>query len=263
VAIWRYPVKSMLGEELNASQVTARGLLGDRALGLIDFETGKVVGAKNPRRWPRMFEFRAAYVVPLSDSRALPPVRVTLPDGSVLTTDQTDANDRLSAALDRAVRLASPDSGQALAEGYAPDEDFLEQRDQVFEFELPHGTFFDLAVVLLLTTATLDRLRTSVPEGRFEARRFRPNLVIETPDGTDGFVEQDWTGKSLTVGDEVVLRITGPCPRCVMTTLAQGDLPKDPRILRAAARLSGGNVGAYASVARPGRIRRGDVVTLG
>lgn len=97
---------------------------------------------------------------------------------------------------------------------------------------MPSGTFFDLAPVHLVTTATINRLRELAPQSRFEVRRFRPNLVVESPTGASGFVENDWIGRTLAIGDEVRLNITGPCPRCVMTTLAQGDLPKDPGILR-------------------------------
>ena len=92
VAIWRYPVKSMLGEELNATAVTERGLVGDRALALVDVATGKVASAKNPRRWPTLFDFRAAYVEPPGGGAPLPPVRITFPDGQTLTTDRADAS---------------------------------------------------------------------------------------------------------------------------------------------------------------------------
>lgn len=127
---------------------------------------------------------------------------------------------------------------------------------------MPPGTFFDLGIVHVITTATLDRLRQLYPEGRFEVRRFRPNVVVGLPDGQAGFVENEWVGRALTIGDEVRLRITQPCPRCVMTTVAQDDLPKDPGILRTAARHNEVNVGVYATVERPGRIRRGDAVRL-
>jgi uncharacterized protein YcbX len=113
-----------------------------------------------------------------------------------------------------------------------------------------------------LTTATLDRLRELYPQGRFEARRFRPNIVVASTDGATGFVEDAWIGQTVRIGDEVQLGITGPCPRCVMTTLAQADLPKDSRILRTAAQHNQVNVGVYASALRGGRVRRGDAVSL-
>ena len=263
VALWRYPVKSMLGEELNATEVTRHGLVGDRQFAVIDRVTGKVAGAKNPRKWGNFFEFQAAYTETPHPVSKLPAVRLTLPDGSQTTSEQPDVVHKLSRALGHEVAFARIESGgssENQAEEYWPDLDGLEFRDTVTDFELPEGTFFDLAVVHLLTTSTLDRLRKLYPEGRFEARRFRPNIVVSTPG--QGFVENDWVGHTIAIGDEVRLQITGTCGRCVMTTLAQGDLPKDPGILRTAAQKNNANVGVYADVITGGTIRRGDRVAL-
>jgi len=149
-----------------------------------------------------------------------------------------------------------------IAEEYWTDIESLDHRDTVTDFALPEGTFFDCAAVHLLTTSTLDRLRELYPQGRFEARRFRPNVVVEPASGAKDFIENAWVGRTLAIGEEVRLSITGPCPRCVMTTLPQGDLPRDPGILRAAAQHNHANVGVYAAVARGGTIRRGDPVGL-
>jgi uncharacterized protein len=138
----------------------------------------------------------------------------------------------------------------------------LDHRDTVTDFDLPEGTFFDCAVVHVLTTATLDRLRELYPQGRFEVRRFRPNVVVETANGVKDFIEDAWIGRTVRIGDDVQLFITGPCPRCVMTTLAQGDLPKDSGILRTAAQHNEVNVGVYASVLRGGHVRRGDAIRV-
>src|SRR5690349_2061048 len=124
-AIRRYPVKSMMGEEIDATLVTDRGVLGDRAYALVDAETGKVASAKNPRRWPNLFEFRAAYAETIRDARSLPPARVTLPGGDVLETGQADVATRLSTAVGRAVRLEQTPAEGATAEGYWPDHDWL------------------------------------------------------------------------------------------------------------------------------------------
>jgi uncharacterized protein len=258
-AIWRYPVKSMLGEELSATEVTDLGLLGDRAYALVDVETGKVASAKNPRRWPNLFEFHASYLAPPVDARALPPVRITLPHGEIVTTDQSDAEPRLSDLVGRPVRLARSGTEAATAEGYWPDHDWLAHRDQVFEVLLPTGTFFDIGLVHLVMTTTLDRLHALNPASRFEVPRFRPNFVIEPADGVD---ENDWIGRTLAVGD-VELRIDRPCSRCVMTTLSQGSLPKDPGVLRTVVQENEGNVGVYATVVSGGWVRQGDTVGLG
>jgi uncharacterized protein YcbX len=260
-AIWRYPVKSILGEELNAVDVTEYGLSGDRSLALIDRETGKVASAKNPRLWPNLFEYRASYLRPPVDTQSLPLVRIDLPTGESLTTEQTDLEDQLSASLGRAVRIAQASNEIVTSEGYWPDYDWLESPDEVFEFALPQGTFFDGMPVHILTTATLAFLKATAPRSRFDVRRFRPNFVIETPDGTHGFVEDDWIGRTLAFG-EVTLRIERPCPRCVMTTLSQANLPKDPEVLRAAVQKNAGNVGAYATVVDSGQVRYGNVVKV-
>ena len=266
VALWRYPVKSMMGEELNAAEVTERGFVGDRRFAVVDAATGKVAGAKNPRKWGNFFDFRAAYVEPPKTGSKLPAVRLTLPDGTVVSSEQPDLAPILSKALGREVAFAEAqhggESSGAQAEEYWPDMEGLDHRDTVTEWELPAGTFFDLAVVHLLTTATIERLRALYPEGRFEVRRFRPNIVVATGPDAQGFVENDWIGHTIAIGGEVRLQITGPCPRCVMTTLPQGDLPKDAGILRTAAQHNQANVGVYADVIAGGTTRRGDPVTL-
>ncbi len=218
----------MLGEELNASEVTRSGLVGDRAYALIDSSDGKGASAKNPRKWPSLFDFRAALVDAPAPGVKVPPARITLQDGTSVKSDQPDVHKILSRVLGRDVRLsASRDVTAATAEEYWPDMDGLDHRDTVADFGLPEGTFSDCAVTHLLTTATLDRLRMLYPHGRFEVRRFRPNIVVETANGENDFVENAWIGRSLAIGDAVRLSITGPCPRCVMTTLPQGDLPRD------------------------------------
>jgi uncharacterized protein YcbX len=265
VALWRHPVKSMMGEELNASAVTERGLLGDRAYALVDSADGKVASAKNPRKWPTLFDFRATFIEPPRLGASVPSVRITLPDGTIATSQQSDLNEILSKALNRQVTLCAAERGRvspANAEEYWPDIEGLDYRDTVTDFALPEGTFFDCATVHLLTTATLDRLRELYPKGRFEVRRFRPNIVVEPAAGEKTFMENAWIGHTLCVGDEVRLNVSGPCPRCVMTTLPQGDLPKDAGILRTAAQHNQVHVGVYVSVARGGTIRRGDPVRL-
>ena len=275
VSIWRYPVKSMMGEELHDATVSDHGLFGDRVYALLDGSDGRVATAKNPRKWPTLFAFGSTFIE-RSEGAHSSVVRITLPDGTVVTGDQSDLNRLLSKAINREVTLVAtgrgpaggaqssvPASRTAKAEEYWPDIEGLDYRDAVTDFELPAGTFFDCATVHLLTTATLDTLRQFYPQGRFEVQRFRPNIVVKPVEFEQPFPENSWIGHSLAVGDEVRLNITGPCGRCVMTTLAQGDLPSDTGILRTAVRQNRANVGVYAAVVRGGTIRRGDQVRLG
>ena len=162
----------------------------------------------------------------------LPPVRITLPAGTIITSQQSDLDEVLSKAVNRKVTLGAVDSGAvdsategrharaANAEEYWPDMDGLDYRDTVTDFALPEGSFFDCATVHLLTTATLDQLRELYPKGRFEVRRFRPNIVVKPASSETGFAENAWIGHTICIG-EIRLNITGPCPRCVMTTLPQ------------------------------------------
>jgi len=262
VALWRYPVKSMQGEELNAIRITERGLVGDRVYALIDGETGKIVSAKNPKKWPHLFDFRAAFVEPPEGCGPVLPARITFPDGTAVTSTAPELNSMLSQGLGREVALESLPPKEPRLEEYWPDLEELDQRDTVTDEPMPPGSFFDGAPVHLLTTAALDRLREAYSDGRFEVRRFRPNIVIRPDADTSGFVENEWVGRTLAIGEEVRLCIERPCPRCVMTTLPQSDLPADTGILRAAARTNQGHVGVYATVVHGGTIRRGDSVRI-
>jgi uncharacterized protein len=275
VSLWRYPVKSMLGEELNSSYVTERGLVGDRAYALIDQETGKVASAKNPRKWGKLFDFRAAFIEdppPPQEvyENILPPVRITFPDGThIFSSNQhnDDIDHTLSSVLGREVRLMrATDLEKSSYEEYWPDIEGLAQREKVTDEAMPSKTFFDIAVIHILTTSTIDRLRELYPEGRFEVRRFRPNIVVESASSSEekkDFIENLWVGKKLKIGEDIVLKIIGPCTRCVMITLPQGDLPKDLGILRTVAQYNRVTAGVYATVhSGGGTIRRGDLVRL-
>jgi len=270
--LWRYPVKSMAGRRLDAAAVTEGGLAGDRAFALIDRETGKLASAKLPRKWASLLDCRVDFADESTDGGHAP-LQFTLPGGESFRSDDEDAETLLSQALGRPVRLAG-----TLPEGTVVEyvSDPLGDPETVTEFPpgwaAPEGAFFDYAPVHLLTTASLDRLQELYPDGRFEVARFRPNIVVQPDASTAGFVENDWVGRTLAIGSEVQLRIIDPAPRCVMTTMAQGDLPADAGILRTVAqhnlaRFSPSDaampcVGVYAAVLRGGTVRNGDSVTL-
>lgn len=259
--IWRYPVKSMRGEELNAAEITLRGLDGDRRFAVIDAETGKVASAKHPPKWGRLFDCRALLEPNATNDQAAP-VHVMLPDGQWTRSGTSDMDERLSALLGRTVRLTAAVPVTPKLEEYWPDVPGRARQDTVTDEVMPAGTFFDGALIHLMTTATLDALRRLYPEGRFEVRRFRPNLVVASPPGEPRFLENDWINRTLAIGPNLRLKVTGPCARCVMTTLPQGDLPEDPGILRTAVQHNRAAVGLYATVLTPGRIVRGDQIRL-
>jgi len=270
--LWRYPVKSMMGEELNGAEITKGGLLGDRAYALVDAETGKVISAKNPKKWPNIFFFRAASITPNSQD-SLQPLWITLPDGTVLRSDQSDINEKLSQFLGNKVVLQTQSPKDAKLEQFWPEfeGEANEVSNEAVAGDAPKGTFFDYAALHLLTTSSIEAMQHHYPEGRFEVRRFRPNIMIDTT-GLTGFVENDWVGKTIKLGNSLRLQVTDPCPRCVMPTLAQGDLPQDngifkngiaknkPMVPFAGKELP--SVGVYARVLSPGWVKRGDVVSI-
>jgi uncharacterized protein YcbX len=259
-ALHRYPVKSMQGEEMDTVLVTERGIYGDRAFALIDTETGKVASAKNPRKWPGLFDYHAAYTSLGNGNGTSSSVRITLPGGGEVMSDAPDVATVLSNALGRPVTIAGSPPKQGTLEEYWPDLEELPHRDAVTDEAMPSGTFFDCALVHLLTTATLKKLQELYPDGRFDVARFRPNILIESDE--DGFAENAWIGRTLAIGDNVRLNIYGGTPRCVMTTLPQADLPQDTNILKTAAMHNGAHIGVYATVVQTGPISLGDAVYL-
>src|SRR5919109_74492 len=260
----------MLGEELNSSYVTERGLVGDRAYALVDEETGKVASAKNPRKWEKLFDFRSVFIDPPQAAENIPPVRITLPDGvQIFSGQDKDINYTLSKALGRGVRLMKANLDKPSYEEYWPDIEGLAQREKVTDEAMPSHTFFDIAVIHIMTTSTIDRLRELYPEGRFEVRRFRPNIVVDLASSGEekkkkkDFIENLWVGKKLKIGEDIVLRVIAPCTRCVMIILPQADLPRDLGILRTVAQYNRVTAGIYATVhGDGGTIRRGDQVRL-
>jgi uncharacterized protein len=286
-ALWRYPVKSMQGERLDAAEVTANGTVGDRSYAVVDVETGKVASAKHPRKWGRLLECEAAFVSQPAAGVPPPPVRITLPDGATVRSDDAGVDDALSSALGRPARLTSVVPDECTLEEVWPDieglapAEFIEQTttdhedgepvsDIAMGLAAPKGTFYDLAVLHLLTTATLEHLGSLYPEGRFDVRRYRPNVLIDT--GERGFVENDWPGRTVGIGSDLEASVSLATMRCVMTTLAQPDLPKDRVLLQTIARHNRIEIpglghwacaGVYAGVAAPGSVRVGDPVSLG
>ena len=284
--IWMFPVKSMRGVRLEQGEFTERGLVGDRAYAIIDADTGKVASAKSVRLFPDLFGCRAEFVEPPRLDDELPQVRITLPDGTSVTSDSNDVDRVLSAFFRRDVTLARAAPDDFTIDQYHPDVEDADpagHRDTVVEQKLgsaffaeaglaspvPVGSFFDLFPVSVLTTSTLDQLTKLQPDSSFDARRFRMNVIVDTKEA--GFVENNWIGRELAIGGAIRLNVALPDPRCVMTTLAQEELPRDTEILRTLVRhnrIQVGDaglfpcVGVYAVVRASGNLRTGDSVSL-
>lgn len=284
--LWRFPVKSMGGEQLDRADVTKRGVVGDRAYALIDSDTGKVVSAKSVRLFPDLLTCKAAFVEPPGNGGEVPPVKISLSDGTSVTSDSGDADAVLSAFFKRNITLAKAAPDDFTIDMYHPDVEgagsggdrgtVVAQKlgaalfaELGMESPVPAGSFFDVFPMSVVTTSTLSQLNELRPESSFDLRRFRMNVIVNTQ--RPGFIENDWVGHELVLGDEVQLNVASPDARCVMTTLAQDDLPNDTEILRTLVRHNKIQVGdrgkfpcagVYAVVAASGTIRCGDRVSL-
>jgi uncharacterized protein YcbX len=284
-ALWRFPVKSMLGEQADAVDIAAGGVVGDRAFAIRDRETGKVASAKHPKLWPNLLACRATFVDAPRPDDDLPAVRIDLADGTTVRSDSADVDAVLSRFFGREVELArAADNGYTIDQ-YHPDQEDYDpdgHRDEVVEARLgaaffndrglpsavPEESFFDLFPLSVLTTSTLDRLGQLESQSQFDARRFRMNVIVDSP--AEGFVENEWIGHTLAIGDDVQIDVALPDPRCVMPSLAHEELPKDHGILKALAVHNRVDVagalfpcaGVYAVPRTAGTVHNDDRVTM-
>src|SRR5215218_8642615 len=230
--LWRYPVKSLQGEQLDSVEVTGDGLEGDRRFAIYDVETGFGLTA---RRVPELL-FASAR---LRDDGS---VDITLPDGSLARHD-----DPLSAWLGRRVALRSLDA-EVPRRYENPVVDFEHERERDWApFEGAPGAFHDSsgARVSLVSTATI---------GEWDRRRFRSNVLLDG-DGEDSLV-----GAQVLLGDAVI-EVGMRIERCVMTVRPQpGGIERDLQVLRTIARERDTCLAVGAVVTKPGRVAVGDAL---
>lgn len=274
--IWRYPVKSMIGEPVDVADVEVLGMVGDRAWAVRDEVRGGIRGAK---KIGGLMRFAAAY----TDGPGTA-VTITLPDsGRTVRAGDDEANAAVSEALEHQVTLwprlpatnldhyrrGAPDSDDLMEElraifGREPDEplpDLSVFPPEIIEFESPLGTYYDAFPLLIMSTSAFTSMERALPGSNLDVRRFRPNLVVDTGD-EPGHPELGWVGSTLRVGD-VELELVVGCPRCVMVTREVDErTPQDRSVLRHIVADLDQNVGVYANVIRPGSVRVGDAVTL-
>jgi hypothetical protein len=290
--LWHHPVKSMRGERVEEVVLGPGGLIGDRAYGFVDLETERLISAKHPKRYAALLECHAAFVEPPRVDAPTPPVRVTFPDGTS-TEDEQEITRGVAALLGREVKLVTSLPPGVLyeevwpeLEGFGPDEFYgmllITPADQDDAGErivgIPTGvaapgTLVDFGAMHVVAASTLTALAAAHPDGDWDVRRFRPNVVFQDEGtGEPGvYAEDEWVGSDLQIGESARVHIVAPTPRCIMPTLAQGELARDHDILRTVARVNRRSLGelgrfacagAYAEVVAPGVVRTGDPVVV-
>jgi uncharacterized protein YcbX len=299
--IWRYPVKSMAGEQLEACSVGLNGIPGDRGWAIRD-ETARET--TNGKHFPLLMQCSARYREAPANG-VIPHVELRLPGGLQLGSDAPNINARLTELLGkpvslwplqpasntehyrrrsktarlygrlarfRAFRAALPvltsfgPANAELRESFSrePDEpipDLSTLPPELFEFTSPRGTYFDAFPIHVLTTASLEMMKRLNPAATWDVRRFRPNFLIETDPAIKDPIEVEWGGQKVRLG-AVELKCEIPTVRCGMTIQAQAEFPKDPSILRTIVKDADQNLGIYASVVTAGEVRVGDVVEV-
>jgi uncharacterized protein YcbX len=281
ISVWRYPVKSLGGERIPRAEILGGiGIPGDRGWALRDEKIGEIRGAK---QIPGLLRCGARYLEEPRGSET-PPVEIAFPDGSRLRSDAPAVSQRISEVAGRTVKLvarqpASDTDFYARREpltleamramfGLEPDEplpDLSTLPPEVMRdlgpYIAPLGTLFDTCELHLLSTQSLASLAARLPESAIDVRRFRPNLLVDLPGARDEFPEQALSGRRLRAGT-ALLEVSFPMMRCGMVTQPQGELPKDPRILRTLVRERKQELGAAVRVLEPGVVAEGDRVEV-
>jgi uncharacterized protein len=269
--LWRYPVKSMLGEPMAKIGLTGLGVDGDRRFALRNLSTNKIISSKQPKHGTKLLQIEAR------TTESGEGIDITI-DGKTYRSDQVETlNAVLSELLELPVALVASTTNEETYESYWPEVEGIALSDVTTDFPIgmftEKGTFADLGALHLLTTASVAALQALIPETIITTRRFRPSIVIEAaaaPNSAQPFIENEWTQKTVAIG-EATIAVSLCAPRCIMTTLAQPGLPQAKEILRALAshnRLFFDGfghfacLGVYAEVTGNGTVRVGDAVTM-
>jgi len=271
--LWTYPVKSMIGVTADSVSLSTLGIVGDRHWAIRDIERGGIRGAK---KIPQLMQCSARSAGDGSEH-----VVITLPNGQEVSSRDANVDDLLSATFGRPVLLQSlptdgstehfesgvPDNPDMMTEireimGRDEDEplpDFAVFPPVIFDFATPPGTHYDCWPLLVMSTSALEAMQKAVPDSVVDILRFRPSIMIDTPDEV-GHPEFSWKGRKGQLGSAVV-EFHDPCPRCIMITRRINDsIPEDRAILRHVVRDLNQAVGVYARIVTPGKVSVGDTL---
>ncbi|MGJ8686982.1 MAG: MOSC domain-containing protein [Spongiibacteraceae bacterium] len=277
--LWRYPVKSMAGEVVAAADIEKLGMVGDRCWAIRDEDAGEL---SSVRKLPKLLMCTPQYHAEPTAGQTgqqLPDVSVTLPDGTLFSSGDTDKDQHLSKYLGKNVslqamqprsdwrfyKLATPNGEAAMKKQFATKTlpsmasiSWLKMLELAI-FATPLGRFHDVYPLHILSSNTLQNLSSLSPEADFNVQRFRPNLYIESAESRDNFDEFDWVGGRLYIGDTII-KCESRTVRCLMPAQPQPGFGKDAAVLRTIEKHTARHTGINATVIKAGRIKAGDKV---
>ena len=278
--LWRYPVKSMAGEQLSAVDIDSNGVAGDRGWAVREVEADVT---RNAREMPKLLQFAASYAEDPSFARRSPAVTITTPQEVQVQSADDDRDAQLTEILGRPVTLTPLHPADDLAwyargtmpEGADPmamlrqllgmeDDDPIPDLSGLPQdlqgFSTPPGTYFDCYPMHIMTTSSLNTLAEVGGGDDVDVRRFRPNVLIDTGEN-EGLLEVDWTGKKLRLG-EVVIEMMTTTVRCSVPAHAQRDFGSSRAVGRALIENTKQHLGSYCNVLEGGTVKIGDEVEL-
>lgn len=278
--LWRYPVKSMEGELLDKAQIEKLGLMGDRCWAIrdeIENQTSSV------RRLPKLLQCTARYqhepIIGQVGS-LIPHVKITLPDGTTLHSNDDNTNDILSDFLKmnvsirplqprsnwRFYRLKTIDGEEALKKQFNTKEALPSMASvswmkmlELSIFSTPLGRYYDAYPLHIVSSNSIEKLKSLEPEGDFQSKRFRPNIFIQCSKTNPNLDEFDWVGGKLHIGDTII-KCESRTVRCLMPAQPQPRLKKDSKVLRTLEKHTGRHLGLNATVLKAGTVSHGDPV---
>ena len=282
--IWRYPVKSFGGEKLKFAKLGETGIPYDRHWVVRDVQTGELLGGRSVAE---LMLFSARFCETPNEERQI--AEIVFPDGATLRTDDDSIDQRLSGVLERPVTLSAV-RGIGDTEYYKRPQSFNFTPDIIrrsFGLEVGEpltdlsgqteasaayikgwqnyrtrpGTHFDTSTLHILTEASLRHIASLLPDEDISVERFRPNILVKDVQQAIGPLEFEWVTRQLSIGDAII-DVTWETVRCIMTTRAQSDLSKAPKIMRTLVKNTKQNLGVCAEVRNGGQIAIEDPVLL-
>ena len=251
-SLWRYPVKSMRGEELQEMFASYAGVYGDRLFAFASSANAKGFPFFTGRDQRQMIRYRARFRNP---EKAARPVNLS-------DAEKHNPNPISADASELMVDVETPDGKTFAIDDPALIDNLRANIDQKHELKLlgSDKAITDCSPLSILAVQTARKLADETGVA-VDKRRFRANVYVDLTNA-DGFAENAFVGKSLRIGSKVVVQVLQRDARCMMITLDPDTAEKSPAILKAVAQGHEGMAGVYAAVLTEGMIRKGDSVEV-